>query len=185
MTENTNNYKLFLQEDPDAFICSTFGINIHQSCALCHTNSSHWFGVVCMIKCSTYVFSPWYYCSQEPHKSVVSTLICVKISNPFQIHLKNVCFLRLGDKAIVRTDIKGRLLTPEEGCGFSNLANARIVGGSAAVEGAWPWMALFGRFYSEYFKVYIFSCGKLKKSKTRLSSHKTSFKLKFIPFCSK
>lgn len=35
----------------------------------------------------------------------------------------------------VRTDIKGRLLTPEEGCGYSKVANTRIVGGSAAKKG--------------------------------------------------
>lgn len=36
---------------------------------------------------------------------------------------------------VVRTDIKGRLLTPEEGCGYSKAINSRIVGGSAAKNG--------------------------------------------------
>lgn len=35
----------------------------------------------------------------------------------------------------VRTDIKGRLLTPEEGCGYSRVANTRIVGGGPAKNG--------------------------------------------------
>lgn len=36
---------------------------------------------------------------------------------------------------IAITEIKGRLLTPEEGCGYSKVANTRIVGGSNAKEG--------------------------------------------------
>lgn len=35
----------------------------------------------------------------------------------------------------MRTDIKGRLLTPEEGCGYSKLTNTRIVGGVRAKAG--------------------------------------------------
>lgn len=46
---------------------------------------------------------------------------------PFHFHL--------ADNAIVRSDIKGRLLTPEEGCGQSNVYNSRIVGGTAAASG--------------------------------------------------
>lgn len=53
--------------------------------------------------------------------------------------MKLSMFLGLfGDKkptTPVRTDIKGRLLTPEEGCGYSKVANTRIVGGSAAKNG--------------------------------------------------
>lgn len=33
----------------------------------------------------------------------------------------------------------GRLLTPEEGCGYSKVQNTRIVGGAPAKNGAWPW----------------------------------------------
>lgn len=36
---------------------------------------------------------------------------------------------------IIRTDIKERILTPEEGCGYSKAQNTRIVGGSAAKNG--------------------------------------------------
>lgn len=38
-------------------------------------------------------------------------------------------------ETIVRTDIKGRLLTPEEGCGFSKVQHKRIVGGGPAKNG--------------------------------------------------
>ena len=41
---------------------------------------------------------------------------------------------------------KGRLLTPQEGCGLSPVfaKQKRIVGGTEAKVGAWPWMALLG-----------------------------------------
>lgn len=32
-------------------------------------------------------------------------------------------------------DVKGRLLTPDEGCGYSKVQNTRIVGGSKAKNG--------------------------------------------------
>lgn len=34
-----------------------------------------------------------------------------------------------------RTDIKGRLLTPDEGCGFVKVSTTRIVGGGVAKNG--------------------------------------------------
>lgn len=49
---------------------------------------------------------------------------------------------------MVRTDIKGRLLTPEEGCGYSKVSNTRIVGGVPAKVGAWPWIALLGNTFT-------------------------------------
>lgn len=68
-------------------------------------------------------------------------------------------------KTILRTDIKGRLLTPEEGCGVSTVPNNnRIVGGTAAKRGAWPWMAVFGKILSEKLKIYTFHCGKSIKT---------------------
>lgn len=37
-----------------------------------------------------------------------------------------------------------RLLTPVEGCGFSNASHNRVVGGVDAQKNAWPWMTLLG-----------------------------------------
>lgn len=54
---------------------------------------------------------------------------------------------------------KGRLLTPEEGCGYSKVANKRIVGGSEAKVGAWPWMSLLGFQRKDGIN---FLCGKHK-----------------------
>lgn len=42
--------------------------------------------------------------------------------------------------SVGRTDITGRLLTPEEGCGYSAKRIPRAV-----KNGAWPWSALIGQ----------------------------------------
>lgn len=47
-------------------------------------------------------------------------------------------------KSVPVANVKGRLLTPEEGCGFSKVQQKRIVGGSTSKPGAWPWIALMG-----------------------------------------
>lgn len=52
---------------------------------------------------------------------------------------------------------KGKLLTPAQGCGFSTVNHKRIVGGSPAKQGAWPWLALLG--YLDGKKVTL-GCGK-------------------------
>lgn len=53
--------------------------------------------------------------------------------------------------------MKGRLLTPEEGCGLTKVKNTRIVGGSKAPVGAWPWMTILG--YTRG-RTISFECGK-------------------------
>lgn len=45
-----------------------------------------------------------------------------------------------------RSDKKGQLLTPDDGCGLSAVENHRIVGGGPAKKGAWPWMVLLGYY---------------------------------------
>lgn len=66
---------------------------------------------------------------------------------------------RSGDGEV--EDIKGRLLTPEEGCGISKVKNARIIGGSEAPIGAFPWLALLGQQYLVSGKITDwFYCGK-------------------------
>jgi secreted trypsin-like serine protease len=49
------------------------------------------------------------------------------------------------------------LLTPEEGCGFSNVTHPKVVGGTPAKLGGWPWMALVG--YRNDFGDVSFKCG--------------------------
>lgn len=56
------------------------------------------------------------------------------------------------------SEIAGRLLTPEEGCGYTKVINTRIVGGSDAKIGAWPWVALLG---FEQQNRTLFDCGKI------------------------
>lgn len=81
------------------------------------------------------------------------------------------CFVGLFDKkptTPVRTDIKGRLLTPDEGCGYSKVANTRIVGGSNAKVGAWPWIALL---VQKKGKENLFLCGKTRSHRMNIFSH--------------
>lgn len=50
-----------------------------------------------------------------------------------------------------------KLLTPDTGCGYSNVTHRRIVGGTPAKLGAFPWMALIG--YSNDLGETSFKCG--------------------------
>lgn len=77
---------------------------------------------------------------------------------------------------MVRTDIKGRLLTPEEGCGYSKVSNTRIVGGAPAKVGAWPWIALLG--YSIGW-IKVFKAGKKNQTSKYL---KQSILINFFLF---
>lgn len=80
------------------------------------------------------------------------------LSNSFSSQNFNLSF-RSGNPPNSPTvlPIKGRLLTPAEGCGVSKVAQIRIVGGTQAKNGAWPWMALLGYSIKEYT---AFNCGK-------------------------
>ncbi|XP_035892188.1 venom protease-like [Anopheles stephensi] len=49
------------------------------------------------------------------------------------------------------------LLTPEQGCGVSDVEHNRVVGGVPAALNGWPWMALVG--YEEAFGDIEFRCG--------------------------
>lgn len=56
------------------------------------------------------------------------------------------------------SDLEGRLLTPKEGCGYSKVAHKKIVGGTTAEVGAWPWMSLV--IYKNE-KGFFSNCGKV------------------------
>lgn len=58
-------------------------------------------------------------------------------------------------------DVRGRLLTPAEGCGYSKVQNTRIIGGSPAKVGAWPWLGLLGYKIKDEIK---FGCGKISNA---------------------
>lgn len=69
-------------------------------------------------------------------------------------------------------DLKGRLLTPQEGCGLTKVKNTRIVGGSEAPVGSFPWFALLGRenqFFNE-IRLKFFCGGSLITSKHVLTA---------------
>lgn len=58
-------------------------------------------------------------------------------------------------------NVKGRLLTIDEGCGLSKKPIRRIVGGAPAKKYAWPWVALLGQSNSSGI---TFKCGKKRKT---------------------
>lgn len=67
---------------------------------------------------------------------------------------------------------KGQLLTPAQGCGISTVARKRIVGGSPAKPGSWPWLALLG--YKDGQKITL-GCGKhIEFSSTKIFEKRTN-----------
>lgn len=59
--------------------------------------------------------------------------------------------------SVGRTDIQGRLLTPEEGCGYATITLDKRYHTGTAKNGAWPWITLLGQKFD--FSV-DFKCGK-------------------------
>lgn len=57
-----------------------------------------------------------------------------------------------------KLEIDRLLPTPADGCGYSKVKNTRIVGGSEAPVGAWPWMVLLIAVGKN--KIISFDCGK-------------------------
>lgn len=53
--------------------------------------------------------------------------------------------------------LQNRLLTPEDGCGVSNVTHTRVVGGVDAKLGAWPWIARIG--YTNNLNELSWKCG--------------------------
>lgn len=49
----------------------------------------------------------------------------------------------------------GQLLSVAEGCGYSKVSTSKIVGGSVAKNGAYPWLALIGMSPYGYFYIPI------------------------------
>lgn len=60
------------------------------------------------------------------------------------------------DEPVRNAGFKGKLLSSKEGCGISKVGAPRIVGGSPAKNGAYPWMALLG--YKQGMQI-SFNCG--------------------------
>lgn len=60
---------------------------------------------------------------------------------------------------IGESNIKGRLLTPKEGCGLAKVKNTRIVGGSEAPVGSFPWMCALGFLQED--DTIDFDCGEI------------------------
>lgn len=53
--------------------------------------------------------------------------------------------------------LQARLLTVEDGCGFSNITHTRVIGGEPAKKGAWPWIVLVG--YTNNLGELSWKCG--------------------------
>lgn len=81
------------------------------------------------------------------NKSLFSVIICLFVGDAIAKTGKLYIALRLiwSQHFYGRTilpELKGVLLTPSEGCGYTKVAHKKIVGGSTAKPGAWPWLAL-------------------------------------------
>lgn len=57
------------------------------------------------------------------------------------------------------SNVKGRLLTIDEGCGLSKQPLKKIVAGAPAKKFAWPWVALLGQQFDNSTEIK-FKCGK-------------------------
>lgn len=97
----------------------------------------------------------------------------VKINGSYFLWNFRIFFINIHNSCLIgEADLKGRLLTPQEGCGLTKVKNTRIVGGSEAPAGSFPWFALLGRenqFFNE-IKLKFFCGGSLITSRHVLTA---------------
>lgn len=67
-----------------------------------------------------------------------------------RIPLKSLSGRFLPSRPVKNSGFKGKLLTPKDGCGVSKESAHKIVGGSPAKPGQYPWMTLLGSVYLKF-----------------------------------
>lgn len=96
-----------------------------------------------------------------------------------RIALKSLSGHFLPSRPVKNSGFKGKLLTPDDGCGVSKESAHKIVGGSPAKPGQYPWMALLGSVHS-FFSLALFQISYIRFlyslviSSVQSMEHKTS-----------